>query len=129
MKKKVISALLVTTMVAGMLVGCGSKDAAETPATDDAATEEPAAEEPAAEEPAAEEPAADEGKVFNIQCWNEEFKSRMIAHYPGYEEVDGTTGKIGDITVNWTITPSQDNAYQNNLDEMLLKQADAAAAR
>ena len=61
MKKKVISALLVTTMVAGMLVGCGSKDAAETPATDDAATEEPAAEEPAAEEPAAEEPAADEG--------------------------------------------------------------------
>ena len=127
MKKKVISALLVTTMVAGMLVGCGSKDAAETPATDDAATEEPAAEEPAAEEPAAEEPAADEGKVFNIQCWNEEFKSRMIAHYPGYEEVDGTTGKIGDITVNWTITPSQDNAYQNNLDEMLLKQADAAA--
>ena len=127
MKKKVISALLVTTMVADMLVGCGSKDAAETPATDDAATEEPAAEEPAAEEPAAEEPAADEGKVFNIQCWNEEFKSRMIAHYPGYEEVDGTTGKIGDITVNWTITPSQDNAYQNNLDEMLLKQADAAA--
>ena len=127
MKKKVISALLVTTMVAGMLVGCGSKDAAETPATDDAATEEPAAEEPAAEEPAVEEPAADEGKVFNIQCWNEEFKSRMIAHYPGYEEVDGTTGKIGDITVNWTITPSQDNAYQNNLDEMLLKQADAAA--
>ena len=131
MKKKVISALLVTTMVAGMLVGCGSKDAAEAPAKDDAATEEPAAEEPAkddaaAEEPAAE-PAADEGKVFNIQCWNEEFKSRMIAHYPGYEEVDGTTGKIGDITVNWTITPSQDNAYQNNLDEMLLKQADAAA--
>ncbi|MBO5154890.1 MAG: carbohydrate ABC transporter substrate-binding protein [Eubacterium sp.] len=130
MKKKVISALLVTTMVAGMLVGCGSKEAAETPATDDAATEQPAAEEPAADD-AAEEPAADtaadEGKVFNIQCWNEEFKSRVTAHYPGYEEVDATTGKIGDITVNWTITPNQDNAYQNHLDEALLGQADAAA--
>ena len=66
-------------------------------------------------------------KVFNIYCWNEEFKSRLTDHYPGYEEVDGTTGKIGDITVKWNITPSDDNAYQNNLDETLLKQADAAA--
>ena len=131
MKKKVISALLVTTMVAGMLVGCGSSNTADAPAADDAATEEPAAEEPAADDAAAEEPAADtaaeEGKVFNIQCWNEEFKSRVTAHYPGYEEVDATTGKIGDVTVKWTITPNQDNAYQNHLDEALLGQADAAA--
>ena len=131
MKKKVISALLVTTMVAGMLVGCGSSNTADAPAADDAATEEPAAEEPAADDAAAEEPAADtaaeEGKVFNIQCWNEEFKSRITAHYPGYEEVDATTGKIGDVTVKWTITPNQDNAYQNHLDEALLGQADAAA--
>lgn len=68
-----------------------------------------------------------EGSVFNIYCWNEEFKSRITDHYPGYEEVDGTTGKIGDITVKWNITPSDDNAYQNNLDETLLKQADASA--
>ena len=33
--------------------------------------------------------AADEGKVLNIQCWNEEFKSRVTDHYPGYEVVDG----------------------------------------
>ena len=133
MKKKVISALLATTMVATMLVGCGSKGTADAPAADDTQTEEPAAddaadtEEPAADDTADAEPAADEGKVLNIQAWNEEFKSRLIAHYPGYEEVDGTTGKIGDVTVKWTITPSKDNAYQNNLDEMLLKQADAAA--
>ncbi len=133
MKKKVISALLATAMVATMFAGCGSSDTAEEPATEE--TTEETAEEPAedsAEDSAdsaeeATEVAADEGTVLNIQCWNEEFKSRLIAHYPGYEEVDGTTGKIGDVTVKWTITPSDDNAYQNNLDEMLLKQADAAA--
>ena len=71
--------------------------------------------------------ASDTGKVLNIYCWNEEFKSRLTDHYPGYEEVDATHGKIGDVDVVWNITPSDDNAYQNNLDETLLKQADAAA--
>ena len=74
----------------------------------------------------ADDASADEGKVLNIYCWNEEFKSRLTDHYPGYEEVDGTHGKIGDVDVIWNITPSDDNAYQNNLDETLLKQADAA---
>ena len=135
MKKKMISALLVATMVAGTFAGCGSKPAADNQttneATDDAAGEtagETADAEPATDDASGEDiAAADEGKVLNIQCWNEEFKSRLTAHYPGYEEVDGTTGKIGDVTVKWTIPPSDDNAYQNNLDEMLLKQADAAA--
>ena len=126
MKKKVISALLATAMVATMFAGCGSKadDAATT--TDDAAatTDDAAAGDDAAAEDA---PAEEEGKVLNIYCWNEEFKSRLTAHYPGYEEVDATSGKIGDVDVKWNITPSDDNAYQNNLDETLLKQADAAA--
>ena len=38
----------------------------------------------------------DDGKVLNIYCWNEEFKSRITAHYPDYKEVDATHGKIGD---------------------------------
>ena len=126
MKKKVISALLATAMVATMFAGCGSKadDAATT--TDDAAatTDDAAAGDDAAAEDA---PAEEEGKVLNIYCWNEEFKSRLTAHYPGYEEVDATSGKIVDVDVKWNITPSDDNAYQNNLDETLLKQADAAA--
>lgn len=71
--------------------------------------------------------AEEEGAVLNINCWNEEFKTRVTDHYPGYEEVDATTGKIGDVTVVWTITPNDDNAYQNNLDVALLAQADAAA--
>ena len=98
MKKKVLSAVLVASMLAGMTAV-----------------------------PVFAEEAAEEGKVLNIYCWNEEFKSRLTDHYPGYEEVDGTHGKIGDVEVVWNITPSDDNAYQNNLDENLLKQADAAA--
>ena len=71
--------------------------------------------------------AEDEGKVLNIQVWNEEFKSRVTDHYPGYEAVDETHGKIGDVDVVWTITPSDDNAYQNNLDSILPGNADASA--
>ena len=70
---------------------------------------------------------SDGGKVLNIRVWNEEFKSRMTDHYPGYEKVSDTEGKIGDVTVKWTITPSDDNAYQNALDEALKKQDSAAA--
>ena len=133
MKKKVISALLSVAMVATLLVGCGQSAAPAEEAP--AATEETAEETPAAEEeaPAAEEateeaaPAAEEGKVLNIRCWNEEFKSRLTDHYPGYEEVDATHGKIGDVDVVWNITPSDDNAYQNALDAALLEQETAAA--
>ena len=44
-------------------------------------------------------------------------RARVTDHYPGYEEVDATHGKIGDVEVVWNITPSKDNAYQNNLDD------------
>ena len=78
-------------------------------------------------ETAAAAAAADEGKVLNIEVWNEEFKSRITDHYPGYEKTDDTHGKIGDVTVNWIITPNDDNAYQNNLDTVLPGNADASA--
>lgn len=70
---------------------------------------------------------ASDGKVLNIYCWNEEFKSRITDHYPDYEVVDEVTGKIGDVTVKWNITANADNAYQNNLDSTLLNQDSAAA--
>lgn len=41
--------------------------------------------------------------------------------------MDATHGKIGDVDVVWNITPSDDNAYQNNLDAALLNQQDAPA--
>ncbi len=135
MKKRLVSVLLASTMVAGMVAGCGSTssstDTAATEAATEAAAEETTTDDAATAETeaAAEETteAADEGKVLNIQCWNEEFKSRLEDHYPGYEKVDDTTGKIGDVTVKFHITPSDDNAYQNNLDSILPGNADAAA--
>lgn len=125
MKKKMVSGLLAATMVAGLLFGCGGGDTTEAPAASDDTTTEAASSEDGGDDAA--EVAEDTGKVLNIYCWNEEFKTRITDHYPGYEEVDATTGKIGDVEVKWNITPSDDNAYQNNLDETLLKQADAAA--
>ncbi len=57
-----------------------------------------------------------EGKVFNIYAWNEEFKGFFEKYY---EVPEG-------VTVNWIITPSDNGAYQQKLDEALLAQADAA---
>jgi len=122
-KKKLLSVLLSTAMVSALLVGCNGTTTEEvvddgtTEVVDDGATE-------VVDDGAA---AAEEGSVLNIYCWNEEFKSRVEDHYPGYEKVDATTGKIGDVTVKFNITANQDNAYQNNLDEKLLAQDSAAA--
>ena len=123
MKKKLISILLCGMMV-GSLVACNK----EKPATDEPVAEASTdpAEETTTEEDTENAVVADEGKVLNIYAWNEEFKSRLTDHYKDYEEVDATHGKIGDVEVVWNITPSDDNAYQNNLDETLLNQADAA---
>ncbi len=125
MKRRIVSMLVIATMTATMFAACGGAEetpAAETPATTDA--EAPAE---ASDEAAVAELPEDTGKVLNIYAWNEEFKDRITSHYADYTEVDATHGKIGDVDVVWNITPSTDNAYQNNLDEALLKQADASA--
>lgn len=121
MKKRLIALLSIAAMTGTMFMGCGSS-------TDTAITDSTAADSTAeATGDGAATLAQDTGSVLNIYCWNEEFKSRITDHYPDYEEVDATTGKIGDVTVNWNITPSDDNAYQNNLDEHLLAQESASA--
>lgn len=120
MKKKFLSVLLATTMVATLLAGCGNKNSeTTTEKTDNKKTESTTNTDTSSTE--------SEGKVLNCYVWNEEFKTRVTDHYPGYEKIDATTGKIGDVTVKWNITPSDDLAYQNNLDNTLLKQNDAAA--
>jgi cellobiose transport system substrate-binding protein len=61
----------------------------------------------------------DGGKVFNIYCWNEEFQTRFNDYF---------ASKVpADVKINWVITPNQDNAYQNKLDEVLKAQETAAA--
>ena len=126
MKKKLVSSLLAVSMIMSTLAGCGNSSAPAT--NNDGAATENKTEATADTTAEATVDAADEGKVLNIYVWNEEFKSRVTDFYPGYEEVDATHGKIGDIDVVWNITPSDDNAYQNNLDATLMKQADAPAA-
>ena len=126
MKRKVLSTLLAVTMVAGMVTGCGNKEAAgTTTATEAGTTTEKEADNTTAADNTVTE-AAEEGKVLNVYCWNDEFQRRVKAHYPGYTEVDATHGTIGDVQVVWNITPNADNAYQNNLDEALLNQANAS---
>ena len=133
--KKRMSMLLSMAVIGAMVVpmaACGSTTASSSSAASSSkseassSSEEVAATSTATSE-AAPADAADEGKTLNIQCWNEEFKSRITDHYPGYEEVDATHGKIGDVNVVWTITPTDDNAYQNNLDAILPSNADADA--
>ena len=63
------------------------------------------------------EAPAEEGKVLNIYCWNDEFKTRFEGFYTVPEGV----------TVNWVMVANQDNAYQNALDAALLAQETAAA--
>lgn len=99
MKKKVISMLLATVMVVGLVAGCGQKK----------------------EEVKATGSASNDGKVLNIYGWNEEFKSRFEDYYE-------KAGKVPDgVKVNFVITPSENNAYQKALDEALLNQDSAKA--
>ncbi|MBP5608513.1 MAG: carbohydrate ABC transporter substrate-binding protein [Lachnospiraceae bacterium] len=137
MKKRLLALSMAMIMVAGTMAGCTSETGTgttTTTTTDDGGSGTTTTEAAPTKAPeldttveAEDISAEEEGKVLNIYCWNEEFKSRVTDHYPGYTEVDATHGKIGDIDVVWNITANQDNAYQNNLDETLLKQESAAA--
>lgn len=113
MKKKLVSALLCATMATSLLAGCGSGDTSDTGKSD--------------KNGGTKTEATNDGKTLNIYCWNDEFQCRITDHYSDYKKVDATHGKIGDVDVVWNITPNENNAYQNNLDETLLKQADASA--
>ena len=125
MKRKVLATVLAAAMVLGLGACGGSSSSTAATDTADAAADTAESTAEATEETA--EAAGDEGKVLKIEVWNEEFKSRIKDHYKGYEEVDATHGKIGDVSVEWVITPSDDNAYQNNLDTVLPGNADASA--
>ncbi|MBE5910581.1 carbohydrate ABC transporter substrate-binding protein [Pseudobutyrivibrio sp.] len=123
MKRRLVSLLAIATMTASMVAGCGTTSMEGTSSSEDAA---PKSTEEIDAEAESVELAEDTGKVLNIYVWNEEFKSRVTDHYPGYEEVDATHGKIGDVDVVWQITENQGNSYQDNLDTALKSQADAA---
>ena len=83
MKRKLLSALLSTAMVASLLVGCGGGNSGttSTPAADNTATQAPAADNTATEAPAAdnteaEAPAASGDKLY-VYSWNTELGERL----------------------------------------------------
>ena len=134
MKKRLLAVTMAMIMAASTLVACGEKATTDAGADTTASTGDTTGGETTGDDTAAAPVIPDEayevtngGKVLNIYCWNEEFKSRVTDHYANYTEVDATHGTIGDVQVVWNITPSEDNAYQNNLDEALLAQAAASA--
>ena len=115
MKKKLLSVLLSTAMVASLLVGCGSssEEAAPAETTTEEATEEVAEEEEAEPETTEVTEAAtmeapstdgwDESKKIYTYSWNDEFGSRLdlvLDKYPEYKDyvehvnlgVSGTDG-------------------------------------
>lgn len=66
--------------------------------------------------------STDTGDVLNIYTYTTEFQELMIDYYPDYEEIDGETGRIGDVTVKWIIVPNVDGYYKETLKEVLDKQ-------
>lgn len=115
--KKFAALVLSTTVLLTSLTGCESHKSVY-------ATSAPAVEN-TVKDTAAQ--IAKEGKVLNICAWNDEFMKLMEKYYPDYKKVNATSGKIGDITVNWFITSNEKNAYQDNLDMKLFRQRAADA--
>lgn len=131
MKKKLLSVVLASAMLAGTLAGCGGGGSTPAPtegtsadAGTDTGTEAPAA------DTASVDAASDEGKVINIYSFNDELRTRITAVYSAIENTsdDGTVSTLNDGTeIHWIINPNQDGVYQDKLDEALMNQASAAA--
>lgn len=98
MKKKVLSVLLASTMMAGILAGCGSSGSTDAPAAD--ASTEAAAEKTAAEEETAAETEEAEETDGEALAYAGEIN---LMHYSTSEESEGNGGSDGFRTMiaNW----------------------------
>lgn len=114
--------LLLTAVVAAGATGCRAAST-ETDAQDGTAQTSGTSQRASK---AREETPEKEGTVLQIQCWDDEFRLLLENYYPGYEKVDESTGKIGDVTVKFTITPLDDNEYQSHLDSVLPENENAS---
>lgn len=112
MKKRLASLVLAMVMAGTMLVGCGG-DAASTGNENVASTTNTS-------DAAAGDETVEQGKIVNVYCWNDEFKSRYEAYAADLAEEHG-------VEVNFVIVANENNAYQNNLDAALQAQESAAA--
>lgn len=112
MKVKKVRGILLgavcTAMLACSAVGCGNQET-ETPET--AEVQQEGTEEVTGEE--------ETGMVINIHTSGNELYERVMQLYPAYQDLGNGKGMIGDVPVNWIITPNDGNAYQTALDEKL----------
>lgn len=118
MKKKLVSTMLVASMAAGILAGCGSSaaPAQEAAPAAEAAVEEaaPAAEEAAPAEEAAVEEAAPAAETpadpFYIYSWNTELGERLEYVFDAYPDI-----KERVVYVN----VGDSGVYQEKIDQLL----------
>lgn len=130
MRKKLLALGLSVCMVPSILAGCGKGEVvdASTHVVSTTGVD-----------------LSSEGKVFNIYCWNEEFKGFCETYYFGTKPISDPDGSVaasnkstGDevwyegakgvpegVTINWVINPSDNGIYQDKLDSALLGQAKA----
>ncbi len=119
MKKKLLSALLSTAMVASLLVGCGGSDnnASDSTADNSAATDSSTTDDSAATDTAADDTATDTasdsaegGDKFYIYSWNTEVQERLAYVYEVYPEIESRIEyvNVGDSAV-----------YQEKIDQLL----------
>lgn len=120
MKKKLLSVLLSSAMIASVLAGCGSNGGGSTttPAADNTATEAPAADNsaaaPAADNSAAEAPAADvaSGDKLYVYSWNTELGERLELAL-GLAGRDDLWNRIEYVNVG------DSGIYQERIDQLL----------
>ena len=125
--KRAMALTLVTAMAAASFVGCSKNSSSSSTAgnnTTKEAVTDASGKEVSLRDQIAAKKYDSEGKVLNIYVWNDEFISRVADHFPGYEKVDATNGKIGDVSVKFTKVDNQDNKYQTNLDQTLQDNGD-----
>ncbi len=122
--KKIAALTLVAAMAASAFVGCSSSSGSSAAGGANTDPTEPvtdaSGEEISYRDQLKEKTYDGEGSVLNIYVWNDEFISRLSDHFPGYEKIDATNGKIGNVEVRFTKVENTDNKYQNNLDDTLL---------
>lgn len=124
MKKKLLSVVLVSAMLAGTLAGCGSSGSAPADNGGNADADS------GVQSGDAASAQTDEGQVINIYSFNDELRNRITAVYSEIENTsdDGTESTLKDGTViHWIINPNQDGVYQDKLDEAIGAQASASA--
>lgn len=130
MKRKILAALLASTMVLS-LVGCGSGSdgAAATTDTQDAATEEAATEEATTDDAAAAEAAGGE-QTLTVWCWDPAFNLNAMYEAEKVYQKDHPDFKLNVVETPWEdiqtkVTTAAASGDLSTLPDILLMQDNA----